>query len=68
MRIAYLLGLVLGPFVLLGTVFAMNDRGPENCSVRGGVQDSAGHPIMLEHCTGALGITTREPRRVDFIS
>jgi hypothetical protein len=60
---AYIFGLVLGPFLLLGAAYVLNERGPEHCETRH-VASATGHLAAVRSCSGGLGLATREPELI----
>jgi hypothetical protein len=63
---AYLFGLVLGPFLLLGAAYLVNERGPEQCETRH-IVSANGHLAAVRSCSGALGLVTRGPESIAYL-
>ena len=66
LRIAYITGLIVGPFALLIATYAVNASGPEVCSYRDDITFN-GRRVMVEHCTGKLGLAARDPAIVTYL-
>jgi hypothetical protein len=60
---AYIFGLVAGPFLLLGTAYVVNERGPETCETLH-VWSVTGQLTAVRSCSGGLGLATREPELI----
>ena len=66
LRIAYIGGLSIGPFALLIAAYAVNASGPETCAYRDDITLN-GRRVMVEHCTGNLGLSVRDPQTVAYL-